>query len=72
MPRSKSTGGVAVSHTSIVELQIFLNPRGRSVVNGTLVIDGRTVTLHKEISSDLKEDLEDFVLQNPTRFGLSP
>jgi hypothetical protein len=38
------------SKTEIVEIQVFLNSRGRSVVNGTLLVDGEMRTVKHDLS----------------------
>jgi hypothetical protein len=51
------------SDDEIVELQIFINPRGRSVVNGTLRAGGEIRTIKHELTDRQKSDIGEFILR---------
>jgi hypothetical protein len=46
------------SGTSVIELQVQVNPRGRSVVNGTLLLDGEMRTIKHELSISERLEIE--------------
>jgi hypothetical protein len=46
------------SGTSVIELQVQVNPRGRSVVNGTLLLDGEMRTIKHELSISERSEIE--------------
>lgn len=48
MARRESTP--TSSDVEIVELQVYLNSRGRSVVNGTLLVSGHMRTVKHDLS----------------------
>jgi hypothetical protein len=59
MAKQKSGLGVPVREsvqvTEIIDLQIQISPRGRSVMNGTLLEDGILRTFHRDLGvSDIK------------------
>jgi hypothetical protein len=46
------------SGTSVIELQVQVNPRGRSVVNGALLLDGEMRTIKHELSISERLEIE--------------
>lgn len=58
MPKTKLP--VPLNEVQIVELQVQLNPRGRSVINGTVVVAGEMRTLKIELSSAERLEFEQF------------
>jgi hypothetical protein len=64
MAKSRTGHGHSASdhQVSILELTLVLNSRGRSVIHGTLVVDGEMRTYKAEIDSKTRESLEkDFI-----------
>lgn len=47
---------------SIVELQVYLSSRGRSVVHGTVLVGGEMRTVKHELSYNVREDIGVFIL----------
>lgn len=45
-------GSDATSEARIIDLQIQITPRGRSVMNGTLLRNGVLETIHRDLSAD--------------------
>lgn len=48
--------------TRIVELQVQINPRGRSVVHGTLLVDSEMRTIKHELSQSESLRIGEFIL----------
>lgn len=47
---------------AVVEVQVYLSTRGRSVVNGTLVVDGEMRTIKHDLSDSEKSRIEEVIL----------
>lgn len=52
----------------IVELQLTLNPRGRSVVHGTLLVDGEMRTVKHELPDAAKAAIGEAILKAVVSF----
>lgn len=52
----------ATSVAEVVELTVFINPRGRSVVHGTMNVDGELRTIKHELSDAQKADVGKCIL----------
>lgn len=67
---AKSSSTSRSSQTTIVELTLVLNARGRSVVHGTLTVDSEMVTVKHELDSVTKDKVGSYLLANIP--GLQP
>lgn len=66
MAARTSTSDKGTKHThdvEIVELQLTLNPRGRSVVHGTMLVDGHMRTIKRELSDSAKQSIGESILK---------
>jgi hypothetical protein len=50
------------SEIEFVELQVFLNSRGRSVVNGTLLVNGEMRTIKHDLAHLAREQIGKVIL----------
>lgn len=51
-----------IKSANLIEAQIVINPRGRSVMNGTLAFDGVMETFKHEINERLKAQFIELIL----------
>jgi len=58
---TKSTS-TTLKDVEIVELQLTLNPRGRSVVHGTLLVKGEMRTVKHELGDAAKHSIGQSIL----------
>lgn len=52
-----------VSARVLLECQVHLVPRGRSVINGTMLVDGYPKTFKQELDSSARNRFEELVLR---------
>lgn len=60
MAKSKQTPSKEGGH--VIEATITINPRGRSVVHGTLLISGDVKTFRHELLPSERSDVEELIL----------
>jgi hypothetical protein len=59
MAKTKTPSGISV--TEVIEVQLYIPPRGRSTMNGTVVTDGVVRSVKHDLNESEKSAIKDLV-----------